>query len=349
MGKIIMKKQKVSLKHIAESLGVSNTLVSLVLNHKGDEHGISKETQKKVYDKAKELEYMPSFMARGLRTGKSYTIGLILSDISNPFYSKMVRYMEDEAAKNDYSFLICSSDESPDKEKRIIKMLVDRQVDGLIISSSQSNHEFLIDLEDKKIPYVLIDRFFEEHPQANSIFVDNVRGVYKGVEFLVSQGYQRIAMFAVTPIYISSIRERIDGYLKSLKAFGFDYGNELLVEVDFYNLKQSIHASLNYLLNESGEPIDAIFAINNNVAVACMQVLREMNLKVPNDIGLLSFDDIDLFQLTHPSISAISQPVDSLSKTAVNRVVDMIKNSNTEPEHITLQTELIARESTQKL
>jgi LacI family transcriptional regulator len=349
MGNYFMKKQKVSLKHIAESLSVSNTLVSLVLNHKGDEHGISKETQKKVYDKAKEMEYMPSFMARGLRTGRSYTIGLILSDISNPFYSKMVRYMEDEAAKNDYTFLICSSDESPEKEKRIIKMLVDRQVDGLIISSSQSSPEFLTDLEDKKIPYVLIDRFFEEHPQANSVYVDNVRGVYKGVEFLVTKGYKRIAMFAVTPIYISSIRERIDGYLKSLKAFGYDYGNELLVEVDFYNLKQSIQSSLNYLLHESGEPIDAIFAINNNVAVACMQVLREMNLQVPNDIGLLSFDDIDLFQLTNPSISAISQPVETISKTAVNRVINMIRNSNTEIEHITLQTELIARESTQKL
>ncbi len=343
-----MKKQKVSLKHIAESLSVSNTLVSLVLNHKGDEHGISKETQKRVYEKAKEMEYMPSFMARGLRTGRSYTIGLILSDISNPFYSKMVRYMEDEAAKKDYTFLICSSDESPEKEKKIIKMLVDRQVDGLIISSSQSNPDFLVNLEEKKIPYVLIDRFFEQHPQANSIYVDNIRGVYKGVEHLVSQGYRRIAMFAITPIYISSIRERIDGYLKSLKSFGFEYGNELLIEADFHNLSQSIQASLNYLINESGEPIDAIFAINNNVAVCCMQVLKSMNLHVPKDIGLISFDDIELFQLTNPSITAISQPVEKISKNAVNRIFEMINNSSVEPEHVTLQTELIARESTQK-
>ena len=345
---MIMKKQKISLKHIAQSLGVSNTLVSLVLNHKGDEHGISKETQKKVYSKAEELEYMPSFMARGLRTGRSYTIGLILSDISNPFYSKMVRYMEDEAAKNDYSFLICSTDESPEKEKKTIKMLIDRQVDGLIISSSQSNPDFLSSLEDKKIPYVLIDRFFEDYPQANSIYVDNMRGIYKGIEYLVSEKYKRIAMFAITPIYISSIQERIDGYLKSLKSFGFDYGNELLVELDFHNLKQSIRSSLNYLIIESGEPIDAIFAINNNVAVASMQVLREMNLNIPNDIALLSFDDIELFQLTNPSISAISQPVEDISKAAVKRIFEMIKNPGSDPEHKTLQTELILRESTQK-
>lgn len=256
--------------------------------------------------------------------------------------------MEDEAAKNDYSFLICSTDESPEKEKKIIKMLTDRQVDGFIISSSQSNTGFLTSLEDKKIPYVLIDRFFENHPQANSIYVDNVRGVYKGIEYLVSEKYKRIAMFAITPIYISSIQERIDGYLKSLKAFGFEYGNELLVEVDFHNLKQSIQSSINYLINDSNEPIDAIFAINNNVAVACMQVLREMNINVPNQIGLLSFDDIDLFQLTNPSISAIRQPVQDISKKAINRIFEMIKHPGSDPEHTTLQTELIPRESTQK-
>jgi LacI family transcriptional regulator len=343
-----MKKQKVSIKHISESLGVSNTLVSLVINHKGDKHGISKETQEKVFNKAKELEYMPSYMARGLRTGKSNTIGLILSDISNPFYSKMVRYMEDEAAKNDYSLLICSSDDSPEKEERNIKTLLDRQVDGLIISSSQSKHEFMIDLEDKKIPYVLIDRIFGEHPQANSVIIDNMQGVSKGIEHLVNQGYRRIAMFSVAPMHISSTKERIDGYFKSLKSFGLDYDNGLLVEVDFYNLKQSIHNSLNHLLNESGEPIDAIFAINNNVAIACMHVLREKKIKVPKDIGLITFDDIDLFQLTNPSISAISQPIKSLSKNAINRIICMTKNLHTEPTIIVLQANLIIRESTLK-
>lgn len=343
-----MRKEKISLKTISESLGVSNTLVSLVLNNKGDYHGISKETQQRVFDKAKELDYIPSFLARGLRTGRSYTIGLIVSDISNPFYSKMVRYMEDEASKNNFTFLIGSTDESNDKELKILKMLLDRQVDGLIISSSHSTPNFLKELDLKKIPYVLIDRFFEDQPNINSVSVDNIRGTYKAIEHLVTRGYKKIAMFAITPIYISSIRERIDGYLRSISAFGFDYGNELLFELDYYNLKQSVHSSLYSILNQEDKPVDAIFAINNNVAIACLQVINEMGIKVSDELGFVCFDDIELFELTKPTITAIRQPIEAISITAVRKVIDLINKKQSEPEQIVLQTELIIRGSTAK-
>ncbi len=343
-----MSKDKISLKTISNSLGVSNTLVSLVLNNKGDIHGISKETQQMVFDKAKELDYKPSFLARGLRTGRSYTLGLIVSDISNPFYSKMVRYMEDEAEKNNFTFLIGSTDESNVREKKILKMLLDRQVDGLIISSSHSNPEFIKELKNKNIPFVLIDRFFENIDDVNSISVDNIRATYKAIEHLVMNGYKKIAMFAITPIYISSIRERIDGYLRSIDAFGFKYGNELLFELDYYNINQSVQSALYSILNQSDNTVDAIFAINNNVAMSCLKVINEMKIRMPEELGLVCFDDIDLFELVNPSITAINQPIKSIAVSAVQRIVELINNKNKEPEHTVLQTSLIIRGSTQK-
>ncbi len=343
-----MNKDKISLKHISESLGVSNTLVSLVLNNKGDIHGISKETQLRVFNKAKELDYKPSFLARGLRTGRSFTLGLIVSDISNPFYSKLVRYMEDEAEKNNFTFLVGSTDESNDRENKILRMLLDRQVDGLIISSSQSNSNFINELKNRKIPFVLIDRFFEDQTDINSISVDNIKGTYKAIEHLVVNGYKNIAMFAITPIYISSIRERIDAYLRSIEAFGFKYGNELLFELDYYNINQSVQSALYSILNQDESPVDAIFAINNNVAIACLKVINEMGVKMPEQLGFISFDDVDLFELTTPKITAISQPIQAIAVSAVQKVIELINNQNIESEHVVLQTSLIVRGSTQK-
>ena len=341
-----MKKDKISLKDIANSLGVSTTLVSLVLNNKGEVHGISKETQAKVIAKAKELNYMPSFMARGLRTGRSFTIGVVVSDISNPFYSRMVRYMEDEASKNGYTLLISSSDESHNKESKLLKMLIDRQVDGLIISSSQPNLSFLSDVEASSIPYVLIDRVFEDNLNVNTISVDNIQGSYKAVEHLVSQGYKKIAMLAVTPIYVSTIRERIDGYLRSVDAFNLEYGSELLVELDFYNLRQSILNIINSMILKPEPEIDAIFAINNNVAVECLKSFKELGIEVPQNLGFISFDDIDLYELTSPSVSAIAQPLETLSTQAVNMIIQNIENKTHEFQQMKLDTELIIREST---
>ena len=143
---------KISISDIAASLGVSKTLVSLVINNKGNSHGISAETQKKVLAKVKELNYRPNVLAQGFRTGKTNTIGLIVSDISNQFYSRIARKVEGYAWERGYSVVICSTDECEDKERQQISMLQDRKVDGLIISSSQKKLMFSINLSSLKCP-----------------------------------------------------------------------------------------------------------------------------------------------------------------------------------------------------
>lgn len=342
-----MKTEKISLKHISESLHVSKTLVSMVLNNKGDENGISKETQKRVWAKAKELNYKPNLMARALRMGRSFTIGLVVSDISNPFYSRLARFMEDEATKRGYTLLICSTDENPEKEQNLIKMLVNRQVDGLIVSTSQSSPDQFVGLQEQKIPYVFIDRYFDG-VDASSVSVDNFNGAYKAVEHLIYQGYKKIAAFAVTPVYVSSIRQRIDGFVSAVKTYTQQDASELLVEVDYQDVTRNTRKKIFEMLN-CEEPIDAIFAVNNKVALACLESLTELGVSIPNDVAVICFDDLDVFKLITPQISCVSQPIEEISRSSVDLVINEI-DAQFSPvyRNLLLSPELVIRNSTTK-
>lgn len=342
-----MKKEKISLKHISDSLNVSKTLVSMVLNNKGDENGISKETQKRVWAKAKELNYKPNLMARALRMGRSFSIGLVVSDISNPFYAKLARFMEDEAAKRGYNLLISSTDENPEKEQNLIKMMINRQVDGLIISTSQSSPEQFLTLQDQKIPYLFIDRYFDGI-DASSVSVDNFNGAYKAVEHLIYQGYKRIAAFAVTPVYVSSIRQRIDGFNSAMKTYTSQDPNELLVEVDYQDIVRNTRKKIFELLNNPS-PIDAIFAVNNKVALACLEALTELGVSIPNEVAVICFDDLDVFKIISPQISCISQPIEEISRSAVDLIVtELDAQFSAVHRNLLLSPELIVRKSTTK-
>jgi LacI family transcriptional regulator len=342
-----MRAEKISLKHISESLSVSKTLVSMVLNNKGDENGISKETQKRVWAKAKELNYKPNLMARALRMGRSFTIGLVVSDISNSFYSKIARFMEDEATKRGFTLLICSTDENPEKEKNLIRMLINRQVDGIIISTSQSTPEQFLILQEQKIPYVFIDRYFDG-VDASSVCIDNYNGAFQAIEHLINQGYRKIAAFAVTPVYVSSIRQRIDGFISAMKTYTQEDANELLIEVDYQYITNNTRKKIFEMLN-CPEPIDAIFAVNNKVAIACLESLIELGVSIPKDVAIICFDDLEVFRIISPQISSISQPIEEISRTSIDLLINEIDSQfGSVHSNITLSPKLMVRGSTAK-
>ncbi|MBI5220200.1 MAG: LacI family DNA-binding transcriptional regulator [Bacteroidia bacterium] len=339
-----MIKKKISINDIARSLGVSKTLVSLVINNKSDIHGISKITQQKVWDKIKEMNYKPNLMARNLRLGRSNTIGLIVSDISNPFYSRMARHIEDLAEKKGYNLIICSTDEKIDKEIALIKMLKNRQVDGLIISSSQKNISEFNTLLAENYPLVLVDRCIPKL-KTNYVTVDNTKGAYEAVEHLIKQGYERIAAFAISPVHVSTINDRIQGYLKALKDHKLNYGNAYLREIPFDNVKAAVKKEFKKLI-EGKNKIQALFAINNNIATACMEAINENRIKVPHDLALVCFDDVDLFKLTSPTITAVAQPIDEICENALKFLFAEISSKGAaEKKKITLATKLIIRRS----
>jgi len=336
-------KKDVSLTDIAKALKVSKTLVSLVLNNKGDKYGISKNSQKRVYKYAKEVNYKPNLLARSLRTGASNTIGLVVSDIANPFYSRMARLIEDKLSAINYHLVICSTDENTHKEKEILKLMRNKQFDGIIVSSSQKTNEDFKELLREEFPFVMIDRRLNDLA-TNFVGIDNFDSTYQAIQYLIKTGYKNIAAFAVSPFYISSIRDRCSGYLAAMKDAGNEEYDKLLVEIPFDSIKQSVMKEI-IQLTQPEPKIDAIFAINNKIAVACLETFRQLNISIPKDVAFVAFDDIDAFKLTNPRVTAIDQPLDAICENAVTILMDEIKTYKKVKQEVILNPNLIIRES----
>ncbi len=340
--------KKVTIADIAKSLGVSKTLVSLVINKKGDAHGISPDTQKKVLAKIKEMKYEPNVFARGFRTGKTNTIGLIVSDISNLFYSRIARNIEDAAWKQGYSVVICSTEENVEKEKQQIRMLRERKVDGLIISSSQDNADYFNKLVEAGMPHVLIDRTFNGMKSSN-VSVDNFGGARMAARHLLTQGITRIAMISITPEHISSVYDRINGFQSALGEAGVTIPPEWHIKAPFNTIEDAIKENLQKFY-QTGEMPEAIFAMNNNLTSTCLQYLRKLSVKIPDEVALIGFDDVLYFGFTQPSISAIEQPIERISEKAFDLLMKQLKKTKI-PLHersVFLPVDIIIRESSVK-
>lgn len=346
-----MKSKKVSLADIAQSLGVSKTLVSMVLNGKGDENGISKKTQERVMGLAEQLNYKPNQFARGLRIGRSNTIGLVVSDISNPFYSKLARAVEDAVSEAGYNLMICSSDESEEKEMKLLEMLINKQVDGIILSSTIDSTDHVEGLINENYPFVLIDRIYNE-VNTHSVVVDNKSGAEEAVEHIIQNGHKRIAALIISPSHISTQVDRLEGYKNALKKYSIPlnpYYQKVIQRDDIYkNISQ-------LLLEWKGDRMmpTALFVSNNQIAIGCLEAIRDSGLSVPRDFSIVSFDDIDLFRLYSPPITSIIQPINAIAKNAVEILLEDLKtkeiSESSEKKHKLLQTNIVIRNSVLKL
>jgi LacI family transcriptional regulator len=338
-----MKRKRVSLDDIADSVGVSRSLVSLVLNGKSEKHGISEITRSRVLDKARELNYRPNHFARGLRLGKSFTIGLIVSDIANGFYSKIARNIEDLAEESGYHLITCSTDEDIEKELKLIRLLRNRQIDGLIISTSQPGPEEFERLNTEGFPVVLIDRYYKG-VDIPSVVVDNLNGAMLATRHLLDSGFKRPLALAITPTHISTVNERLNGYKAALNEQAIEPWIE---EIPFRDLSGYVDNLIGSLAASHKLP-DSIFTLNNNLATAALQALRNHNISIPGQVGLISFDDVPYFGFMSPTISAVSQPLPELCSKAFELLLDQIngKEAQLDTSMVFLQVELMAREST---
>jgi len=326
--------KKASLKDIAEELGVSKALVSLVLNDKGDERGINKETQLKVKTKAKELNYTPNQYARGLRMGKTDTIGLIVPDISNVFYGKLCKAIEMKASELGYDLMISNSYEDTEREIKLINNFLSKSIDGLILASTLEIEKELEFLKKRNFPLVLIDRVFENF-DVDSVSVSNIAGARKGIKHLKSLNKQKIACVTISPAYISSVTNRIKGYISELD----DPHQALLIQVPHDNIEQGVINALQQIENND---IDAVFCVNNNLTKT---MLREINKKgLETKYSILSFDDLEVFDFASPKVSTITQPIGLIGEEAIKLLNNFIKNSDNHiPQKVILETGLIIR------
>ncbi|MBI3511585.1 MAG: LacI family DNA-binding transcriptional regulator [Bacteroidetes bacterium] len=338
--------KRISLNELAKQLNVSKTLVSLVLNEKGDAYGISKATQKRVIRKAAELNYRPNLMARGLRNGKSNVIAVIVADISNPFYSKISRSIEDSASRLGFQIIVSSTEENIIKEQRLVEMLVNEQnVNGIIVASTQNSSAKLNAFRRNGLPVVLIDRNLP-NAELDYVGVDNYQGAYEATRHLLSLGYKKIGLLKISPSFLSTIKERTRGYEDALKDHGIRPDPQLIREIPFATMRSSTHREVRSLIAPP-KSIEALFVVNSNLAAFAFEYIHETGLRVPQDIAVISFDDVEYFRFSNPPVTAVAQPLEEIGTKAVEMLMHQLNNKNKKikPEKIKLETELIVRKS----
>lgn len=334
-----MIKKRVSLKDIAEKVGVSTALVSYVLNGKEKEARVGEAAAKKIKKVAADMNYQPNLIARGLKFGKTNTIGLIVADISNPFFAMLARNIELEAQKNGYTVLFASSDEQLDKSENLISTFLNRQVDGLIITPVAGSQAQIKGLKDKEVPFVLMDRGFKEI-ETNVVVADNHDAVYNATKLLTENGYRRIGMIAYdTPLM--HMQDRIKGYQQSLKDAGIRYNSKWLVTVGYKNYKENIVQALEVLLNKKGGNIDALVFATNSISLQALKTLRAMGIRVPEDLGVISFDESDVFDFLYSSITYIKQNLQTISETAVQCLLQTIDGKNKKYIHVVVPSAIV--------
>lgn len=338
--------KRTSLDDIAKHLGVSKTLVSFVLNGRGKEFRISDEICQRVMDVAKELNYQPNRIAQGLRTGKTKTIGLIIADIANPFFGKLGREIEQEAARHGYRVIFCSSDENPENSGQQISMLQQSQVDGFIISPPMNSEEQILSLSKSHVPYVLIDRYFPEI-ECNFIVVDNFDAAYQATNHLLKLGRKKIANITVN-LDLVNMKARTDGYKKALADASVDIDENLIKVLPFSHDNKDVSRAIKELIgNRNNLKADAILFSTSKLGINGIECISSLGLKIPEDIAVVSFDNADAYKICVSPVTVVGQPLKEIGKTAVHILLNEISHPNATPkfQKITLKTEFIVRKS----
>lgn len=326
-------KKNVSLKDIAAEVGVSTALVSYVLNGKM-EGRISKEISARIKAVAKELNYRPNQIAKSLKTNRTHTLGLLLADIANPFSSQIARIIENEANKLGYTVIIGSSDEQLEKSKSLIKLFLNRQVDGLILSLPENAEEIVTDLKQREIPFVLLDRYFPDIP-SNTVAVDNYAAAKAGVKHLLENSIERIGIvnYDTTLVHLN---ERLRG------AVDLCQGKEIVGLVRLGHIQEDVEAAIDRFLENKAE---AIFFMSNLLTISGLRYLNRKKILIPDQLAVIAFDKTEAFDLFYTSITYINQPLSALGSEAVRLVDNAIAGSSTEAT-VYLKTELVIQNST---
>lgn len=326
--------KKVSLKDIATKVGVSTALVSYVLNGKM-EGRISEEMKARIKATAEELNYRPNQIARSLKTAKTSVIGLLLADIANPFSAQIARIIENEAHKYGYSVIIGSMDEDLKKTDELIRLFLDRQVDGLILSLPANAEDKIISLQKQNIPFVLLDRFFPEF-ETNVVALDNYSASQNAVQHMMNNNHKRIGVIAYKTTLFHLI-ERVRGAMNLV-------GDEsLLQEINLNNIEADVETAIDNLIHRS-YPIDSLYFTSNLLTIAGLKYLNKLNIKVPEQLAVVGFDKTDAFELFYTTLTYVSQPMEKFGETAVSFLIKTIEDGSF-LQKVILPSELIVLNS----
>lgn len=307
-----------NMHDVAKRAGVSISTVSRVLN---DSARVNAEVAARVRAVIEELHYQPSHAARTLQTNRSSIIGLLISDIQNPFFTTLIRGVEDVAQRNGYSVILCNSDEDPVKERQYIKVLCAERVAGAIVISTNERQRDLKLFSEQNIPIVTADRLITGL-DADAVLVDNVRSAREAVAHLITNGYRRIGVIT-GPRTTTTGRERLEGYRQALRAAGMTPLAELERYSDF---KEEGGRQVTNELLDQDPTIDALFVANNLMTLGALKALYLRNLRIPEDIAIVGFDEMPWAALSAISLTTVTQPVYEIGSTAALRLFQRLQN-----------------------
>ena len=330
----------VTIKDVARAAGVSITTVSHTIN--GTRY-VSEELRARVIRAMEELEYRPNVLARSLRVGQTKTIGLIIPDNSNMFFAEIARAIEDTGYQHGYSVILCNSDGQADKQRRYIRTLVDKQVDGVIFISSGETVTDLQYVADNHIDVVIVDR----EPRgisADVVLVDNELAGYQATRHLIDLGHRIIACIGVPP-ELNPIALRADGYRRAMAEAGISLPTSYRVGGD--TQIESGERAIKRLLRLEPRPT-AVFVCNDMMAIGAMRGARLLGVRIPEDLSMVGFDDIALARAMCPALTTMAQPISEMARLATELLIQRMRGElpTAERQRIVLTARLVVREST---
>ena len=338
---ITLDRKSITMKDVAKRAGVSIATASRVLNG----HGYSSDDAKsRVNHAAQELGYRPNDIARSLKLKRTDTIGLVITDIVNPFYSILASGVLDAASKHGYHVIVSATDENPALESEYLQVLMEKRAIGVIAVCTGENLECWKEAQALGIKIVFVDRQIDEINFADIVLVDNLKGAYDAVASLIELGHRRIGIIN-GPITTTTGKQRLAGYIKAHEDAGVEIHDELLKIVTFKG--ESGHKAARELLSLKNPP-SAIFATNNVLGQAAMFVINDRGLQIPEDISFIIFDDVPWASLTNPSVTVVSQPTYQLGYEGMELLherLDPEEGGQNEPKKLVLDPQLIVRES----
>lgn len=334
-------KRQVTLKDIANKLGVSTSTVSRALQ---DHPDISIKTREAVKELAKILGYKPNLVALNLKHSRTNTIGVLVPEVEHYFFSTILNGVEEVAYKNNFSVMVFQSNESYMREVLIAQTFLANRVDGLLASFSKNTHDFahFQQIIDNEIPLVFFDREHEEL-HADSVIVDDYSGAYNAVNHLISCGCRRIAFFSA-PQHLVLGKNRLEGYKAALENNGITFNPDLVYSCDTFDQAEKISRSI---LKKHDRP-DAIFAVNDLTAIGAMKVAKQQGLKIPDDIRFVGFENSRSAWICEPELTTVDQFGFELGKRATELLLSRIRlgSFDYETEKQIIKTHLVKRGTT---
>ena len=326
-----------NIRQVAQRAEVSISTVSHVLNQT---RPVSDAVRKRVLDAAAQLEYYPNYFARSLAAKRSGTVGMVILDITNPYFAEVVRGAEMALRAAHYNLIICNTDGHADIEEECIRLLMGRKVDGIIAAVTSKRWAALQRAQARGFPLIFVDHL-AVGMEGRLVGVDNERGTFDAIAHLVADGHRRIALL-IGPTSIGSMRERLAGYYRAVRELDLPMDDQLVRSAEMTT--ESAAAAMTELLAQPERP-SAVFLANNVLALGALHALDHLGLRCPDDIGLASFDDVPWMRVSDPHLTAVRQPTYEIGALAGRLLLQAIEGSDVPESPIRMQPTLVVRAS----